>query len=95
MQRVLLYREMKKKCLILICVLCLALVGCARGINYQTLNGYMKSDDCSVAAEYVKKEEKDYGMNQKLLFLLDSAMISMLCGEYEASNLFTSCRRSG
>ncbi len=46
----------------------------------------MHAGQCPEAAEYIKSHEKEYGANQKLLFLLDTAMISMLCGNYKESN---------
>lgn len=60
--------------------------GCAGGVKYGTLEGYLKADNCIRAAEYVEKKEKGYGPNRKLLFLLDAAMVNMLCGKYEKSN---------
>ena len=46
----------------------------------------MRAGRCPEAAEYIKSHEKEYGTNRKLLFLLDAAMINMLCRNYEESN---------
>jgi hypothetical protein len=55
-------------------------------MNYKMLDRHMREDRCALAAGYVNEHEKDYGANQELLFLLDSAMIHMRCGNYEKSN---------
>jgi hypothetical protein len=62
------------------------LSGCAGGLKYKVLDEHIRTDNCSLAVEYIKNHEKDYGSNRRLLFLLDSAMINMLCGNYEESN---------
>jgi hypothetical protein len=62
------------------------LSGCAGRMNYKMLDRHMREDRCDLAAVYVNEHEKDYGSNQELLFLLDSAMIHMRCGNYEKSN---------
>jgi hypothetical protein len=46
----------------------------------------LKVNNCPVATEYVEKREKNYGPNRRLLFLLDSATVNMLCGNYVVSN---------
>ena len=64
------------------------LSACAGSLNYNILDNYMNTGRCPFAVEYVKKHEKDYGSNERLLFLLDSAMIDMLCGNYEQSSRY-------
>lgn len=64
------------------------LSACAGSLNYNILDNYMDTGSCPLAVEYVKEHEKDYGSNERLLFLLDSAMINMLCGNYEESNKY-------
>ena len=56
------------------------------GINYHTLESYLVNNDCAAASDYLENHKKKYGSNRELLFLLDSAMINMLCGNYEKSN---------
>ncbi len=68
-------------------IILIILAGCA-GLNYNVLDSHMKADQCSLAAEYVRTHEKDYGENQRLLFLLDAAMINMQCSNYEESNKY-------
>jgi len=46
----------------------------------------MVNNDCAAAGEYLESHKNKYGSNRELLFLLDSAMINMLCGNYEKSN---------
>jgi hypothetical protein len=62
----------------------LVLFGCARGIDYKALGNYIRAGDCQAAV--AKVSEKDYGKNQRLLYLLDAAQVNMLCGRYEKSN---------
>ncbi|MBI5664364.1 MAG: hypothetical protein HZC49_04650 [Nitrospirae bacterium] len=64
------------------------LAGCAGRLDYKALDTHMRTGQCSLAAGYIKLHENDYGANQRLLFLLDSAMINMLCGNYKESNEF-------
>ena len=56
------------------------------GINYHSLQSHMVNNDCAAAGEYLENNKKKYGSNKELLFLLDSAMINMMCGNYEKSN---------
>lgn len=60
--------------------------GCAGGINYSTLEDHIRADNCTFATEYVEKKKQEYGSNKRLLYLLDSAMVNMICGNYEKSN---------
>ena len=64
------------------------LSGCAGSLDYKKLGTHMRADQCSLAVNYVKEHEKDYGANQRLLFLLDAAMINMMCGNSKASNRY-------
>lgn len=74
----------KIRCLVLI-LISLILFACA-GPNYKILQKHMKSDECQLGIQYLKKKENIYGSNMKLNFLLDSAMIHFQCGNYEQSN---------
>lgn len=61
------------------------LFGCSSGLNYRKLNNHLSSNNCKSALEYMEQSEGDYGSNAKLLFFLDSAMVNMTCGNFEAS----------
>jgi hypothetical protein len=60
--------------------------GCVAGLNYKKLGNHLKSGSCPQAITYIEKNEKNYGSNERLLFLLDSAIVNMMCGNYEKSN---------
>ena len=62
--------------------------GCASSLDYKMLNSYARLDDCQQALDYLEKASDSYGKNKKLLYLLDSAMINMRCGDYDESNRF-------
>ncbi len=64
------------------------LAGCAGQLDYKVLRTYMEADQCPAAVGYIQKHESDYGENQRLLFLLDSGMINLICGNHAASNEF-------
>ncbi|MGE5894119.1 MAG: COG3014 family protein [bacterium] len=64
------------------------LCGCAGGVNYRVLQGYLQSDNCTAATSYVEHKEKGYGPNRRLLFLLDAASVNMMCDNYERSNTY-------
>ncbi len=48
----------------------------------------MTANSCNEAVKYIETSENRYGRNDKLLFLMDSAMINMLCGNYDAGNKY-------
>ena len=64
------------------------LTGCAAGLDYNKLNAHMSGNECAEAIEYVKMSEPEYSGNDRLLFLLDSAMVNMLCYDHEKSNAY-------
>ncbi|MFQ5560624.1 MAG: COG3014 family protein [Nitrospinota bacterium] len=66
----------------------LLLSSCAGGLDYRTLNNYMVANSCTKAAEFVEGQRSSYGINGKLLYLLDSGMVNFLCGQHEKSNRF-------
>ena len=74
------------KHLFLVLVGSIVLSGCSVGINYHALESHLVNNDCIAAGEYLENNKKKYGSNRELLFLLDSAMIHMMCGNYEKSN---------
>lgn len=77
----------KTKWIVLLCVLLLA--GCGAGpAHYVTLDGYLAANNCRQAVEHMEKSAASYGANEKLLFLLDSALVNMRCHNYEKSNRY-------
>ena len=61
-------------------------VGCGVTTNFEELEKHMQSNDCTSAVEFMKKSEKEYGDNAKLLHLLDTSLIQMQCGDYGSAN---------
>ncbi|MGA1824097.1 MAG: COG3014 family protein [bacterium] len=72
--------------LFIVLVVSAFLEGCAPRFNYVVLENHMRGGNCPGAIEFLKKNERSYGINCKLNFLLDSAMISLRCGHYDTSN---------
>ena len=77
---------MKKSFTVIIVSLLLSACGVTQ--NYNALETLVRNNDCKGAVEYIKNTEQTYGDNARLLFLLDSAMIHMQCGNYDQSNTF-------
>lgn len=61
-------------------------LGCATGPKYPALYSHLRAGDCKAATEHVEKQEKAYGANQRLLFLMDAGAVSLYCGQHEKSN---------
>ncbi len=61
--------------------------GCGVTTDFEQLEKFMQGKDCASATEFMKKSEKEYGDNAKLLYLLDSSLIQMQCGDYTKANL--------
>jgi hypothetical protein len=57
---------------------------CASGPDYILLDKQINEGNCQLASKSI--DEKSYGLNMRLNFLLDSALINMRCGNYEESN---------
>ncbi|MBE9536358.1 MAG: hypothetical protein IMF07_04185 [Proteobacteria bacterium] len=57
---------------------------CASGPDYLLLNKQINEGNCQLASESI--DIKRYGLNMRLNFLLDSAIVNMRCGNYEESN---------
>ena len=72
----------------LLILLALVISGCAAGLDYQTLGNHMRSGNCAAAVEYLEKNRRSYGMNAELIYLMDSAMVNMMCRKYEQSNQY-------
>lgn len=67
----------------------LLLWGCASwGPDYGKINRELRVNNCSSLIAYLQNRKSVYGTNQKLLYLLDSAMIHMSCQNYREANSF-------
>ena len=64
----------------------LLLSACGTTKTHDTLNKHMSQNDCQGAVKYLSSQEKAYGTNMHLNYLLDSAMINLQCGNYGKSN---------
>lgn len=64
------------------------LCSCAPKVNYQTLQTTMASGNCSGAAELLKNNQKQYGKKAQLLYLMDSGMINLQCGNFDIAGKF-------
>ncbi len=71
-----------KKAIIAIFLTCF-LCSCAPQFKYEILQSTMKAGNCPGAAELVKNNKKEYGKKAQLLFMLDSGMINLQCGNYD------------
>ena len=71
-----------KKAIIAIFLTCM-LCSCAPTFKYEILQSTMKAGNCPGAAEFVKNNQKQYGKKAQLLFMLDSGMINLQCGNYD------------
>jgi hypothetical protein len=63
----------------------LVIISCASKHSYSQLNRYLEKGECDRAVAYIEQNCKDYGKNNELLFLLDSAMIDFQCGRFDAA----------
>ncbi|MCP3924627.1 MAG: hypothetical protein GY714_18790 [Desulfobacterales bacterium] len=74
---------------ILIVLILFLLCGCGVSTDFKQINEFMSQGDCNSTIELLKESKDDYGSKAELLFLLDSAMINMQCGNHsEANKLF-------
>lgn len=71
------------KRLVLVLTLLIAVTGCAPKFNYATLDSLLKAGDCQGSKEMLKTKQADYGSHAQLLYHLDCAMISYLCGDLQ------------
>lgn len=77
---------MKK--IIVLLFLTFVLCSCAPKFNYQGLQTAMSSGNCPGAAEFIKNNQKQYGKKAQLLYMLDSGMINLQCGNYDLAGSF-------
>lgn len=67
----------------------LALLGCrSPGPDYGEIRRHLCADRCPRLVEYIENQKSAYGRHQKLLYLMDSAMIHMNCSNYETANQY-------
>jgi tetratricopeptide (TPR) repeat protein len=64
---------------------CLIASGCAGGNVFSRLDRNLASGDCPAAIALVDESDGVYGSNQRLLYLLDAAMVYMQCGNLDAA----------
>ncbi len=77
---------MKKIILFLIAVS--VFCSCTMQKHYVKMDNLLASGDCAKAGQYIQNSQSQYGQNSKLVYLMDSAMVNMMCGNYEESNHF-------
>ncbi|MGM0452280.1 MAG: COG3014 family protein [Thermodesulfobacteriota bacterium] len=78
---------MRKTTIAFFCLL--AMLGCrAAGPDYGKINRQLRSDRCPRVVDYIENQQSEYGRHQKLLYMMDSAMIHMNCGHYETANQY-------
>lgn len=61
----------------------LLLSGCAHNLDYNRLFAQLQNGDCQAAVRQLDTNLADYGDNAQLLYLLDSAMVHLQCGDFE------------
>jgi|SaaInl8_200m_RNA_FD_contig_101_251433_length_4435_multi_3_in_0_out_0_3 uncharacterized protein len=61
---------------------------CALKQDYALLHDMIRGDECYKAVTYIQKSQEQYGSKDRLLFLLDSAIINMQCKDYGTANNF-------
>jgi outer membrane PBP1 activator LpoA protein len=63
----------------------LVLSGCVGGNIFFKLDEKLLSGDCPAAIALLNKSGDAYGRNERLLYLLDAAMVYMQCGNFDAA----------
>ncbi len=59
--------------------------GCAGGNTFSKLDRNLASGDCPAAIALLDESDADYGSNNRLIYLLDAAMVNMQCGNLDAA----------
>lgn len=71
----------------LVFIAVLFISGCAPSIDYRRISGMLAAKDCSGAKQIASQD--NYGSNNRLLYLMDSGIINMQCGDAaKASDFF-------
>jgi tetratricopeptide (TPR) repeat protein len=73
--------------LVPILLICLILSGCTGGNVFSRLEENLANADCASAIALIHESEDAYGGNQRLLYLLDAAMVYMQCGNLDAAQV--------
>ena len=76
------------KNIIIIAFLTLFVCSCAPKFNYSTLQSTMNSGNCLGAAEFVKNNQEQYGKKAQFLYLLDSGIVNLECGNYDIAGKY-------
>ncbi len=61
---------------------------CSMQNYYVKMDNLLSSGNCTDAAVHITTNEGQYGQNANLLYLMDSAMVNMMCGNYKEGNTF-------
>lgn len=69
----------------LLAILLVLLAGCGGTLDYRPLDAHMGAGNCDGATSYVEASKDKYGSNQQLIYLMDSGMINLYCGNYASS----------
>jgi uncharacterized protein len=72
--------------------LCIAIAlifsSCSLQQHYSKIDNAMVSGQCNQAVDLMGKSKSEYGENARLIYLLDSAMVHMECGNFREANTF-------
>lgn len=63
--------------------LTLFICSCAPSFKYEILQTTMQSGNCPGAVDFVKNNKGKYGGKAQLLYMMDSGMINLQCGNYD------------
>ncbi len=66
-------------------IVLVTLAGCAGQSVYPKISQALRTGDCGAATAIMAKSQDSYGSNNELLYLLDSAMVALQCGDYAAA----------
>jgi len=76
------------KRLLIVLPIVLALCSCASQNYYNRLDNLMVSGNCVEAVTHVQTNEDEYGAKARLLYLMDAAMVNLMCRNYDAGNQY-------
>jgi hypothetical protein len=65
-----------------------ATVGCATAPDRRQIDSLLAADRCEAAVRLMEESRDGYGVNGRLLHLLDSAMVHLQCGRYASAQAF-------
>jgi hypothetical protein len=65
----------------------LFLSSCAGGNIFSKLDQNLASGDCPAAIALLDESDAEYGSNNRLIYLLDAAMVNMQCGNLDAAQV--------